>query len=240
MIDSNLSAAFSRVEQRRRDVLNAFEPGFEPERSDVAGRPGAQPDPSNLCVVAPEGAYFVGDASGTGLSFTRAGSFAVADGQLRFAADGRPVLGFQFGKPGVVVPLRVDAYDAALGRAADPRVEADGTFAYTHTTVDPRSGERRAERVAVGRVALARFPAGTQPERVDATHVRAPVGTAPLLGVPADGRFAALQTHARDLGRVDVLAGLERMREAYDGLEALRAHVKSADSFDRTAMELLK
>jgi len=240
VIDSNFSDAFARVAERQRDVLHAFEPGFEPERSDVAGRAGTQPDANPLHVVAPEGAYFVAAGPGAGVSFSRAGAFEIASGELRFAGDARPVLGFAIGRPGAVVPLAVDPYDAALGHVSDARLEADGTFAYSRTAVDPRTGERRSERVAVGRIALARFPAGTQPERIDGTHVRPPAGVAPVVGVPADGRFGGLTTHARDLGRVDVFAGLDRLREAYDDLDAGRAAYKAHFAIDRTTMDLLK
>jgi hypothetical protein len=240
MIDPTLSNAFARLAARERDVVHAFEPGFEPEMADVAGHPGAQPTADPLSVVAPEGTYFVAAGDGTSVTLSRAGSFAVSDGELRFAGDRRAVLGFAAGRPGTLVPLRVDPYDAATGGATDARIDVDGTFAYTRATIDPRTGERRSERVTIGRVALARLPAGTQPERVDATHVRAPHGVSPLVGAPADGRFAALATHARDLGRVDVLAGLERMREAYDDLGAIRASVVARRSVERSTMDLLK
>ena len=242
MIDPNVSGVFARIAERQRDVLHAFEPGFEPERSDVAGHTGAQPDANPLHVVAPDGTYFVAAGAGAGapVAFSRAGAFDVVAGELRFAGDTRAVLGFAIGRTGAIVPLRADPYDRALGRVSDARVDADGTFGYTRTTVDPRTGEARAERVAVGRVALARFPAGTQPERVDATHVRAPHGVAAVFGLPGDGRFASLTTHARDLGRVDILAGLERMRDAYDDLDAIRASNKAHGAVDRTTMDLLK
>ncbi len=239
MIDPNVSGAFARLDARRRDALGAFESGFEPEIADVAGRTGIQPNANPLSVVAPEGTFFVAANGASGVAFSRNGTFEIANGELRFAGGG-PVLGFALGKPGAVVPLRIDPYVAALGHATDPRVEADGTFAYMRSTIDPRIGERRTERVAIGRVALARFPAGTQPERVDATHVRAPAGVNAQFGMPTDGRFAALATHARDLGRVDVIAGLERLREAYDELDAVRAAGKAHGTLDRTTMDLLK
>ncbi len=238
MIEPNVAGAFARIDARRRDALGAFEAGFEPENADVAGRPGTQPSRDPLSVAAPEGTYLV--VGGSGTTFTRDGALTIANGELRFAADGRPVLGFALGDGRTVTPLRVDPYDAALGRVVDARVDADGTLGYTRTAIDPRSGERRTERVAVGRVALARFPAGTQPERVDATHVRAPAGVPATIGLPTGAGFAPLTTHARDLGRVDVIAGLERMREAYDDLAALRAATHARGSVDRTTMDLLK
>jgi hypothetical protein len=241
VIDPNVAGAFARIAARQRDVMHAFEPGFEPENADVAARSGVQPSADPLSAAAPDGTYFAAAAGGAGeVSFSRAGAFALVDGELRFAGDGRAVLGFAFDRGSALVPLRVDPYDAALGRVSNAHVEADGTFAYTRTTIDPRGGERRTERVNVGRVALARFPAGTQPERLDATHVRAPRGIAPQIGRPGDGPFGALAVHARDLGRVDVIAGLERMREAYDDLDAIRASSRAHGSIERTTMDLLK
>jgi len=239
VIDSALAAGLERIAARERDVLHAFEPGFTPEASDAARTPAIVPAHDPLSVAAPEGGYFVTPDGAGRLAFTRDGVFHVADGELCDTA-GRPVLGFTLEDRTSLAPLRVDPYDAALGRASGTRVDADGTFAYTRTVVDPRSGERRSERVVIGRLALARFPAGTQPQRIDAAHVGAPPGVTPQIGVPADGRFAKLATYARDLGRVDLVAGLEKMREAYVTFEALRGanHVRGA--LEKTAMDLVK
>ena len=83
-------------------------------------------------------------------------------------------------------------------------LEDDGVLAYTRASIDPRTRERSVERVVVGRVALARFPAGGNPQRLDATHFGAVAGVVPHVGVPADGGFAALATRARDVGNVDI------------------------------------
>lgn len=87
---------------------------------------------------------------------------------------------------------------------------------------------------------LARLPAGTLPERVDVTHVRAPRGVMPLVGHPSDGNFAALTLHARDLGRLNVVAGLQRLAEAYLSLEALLSAHHARGGTDKTTMDLVK
>jgi hypothetical protein len=92
----------------------------------------------------------------------------------------------------------------------------------------------------VGRVALARFPAGTQPVRVDAVHVAAPAGVRAQVGVPGDGYFAPLVPHARDLGGVDIVAGLEKMREAYEAFDALRAAHQARGTLEKSALDLVK
>ncbi|MBD5607074.1 MAG: hypothetical protein IAI48_18615, partial [Candidatus Eremiobacteraeota bacterium] len=178
MIDPAISTGAARIAARERDVSQAYRAGFAPESNDVAVATQKLPSADPLAVVAPEGTYFVTPAGNGAVQFSRDGGFAVRDGELR-TADGRPVLGVAFGGRAALTPLRVDPYDAALGHASEPRIDADGTFSYARTTIDPRNGDRRVERVAVGRIALARFPAGTQPERADGVHVRAPHGVAP-------------------------------------------------------------
>lgn len=239
MIDPAISAGLERIDIRERDLAHAYAPGFEPEATDVSGPRTTLVSTDPLATVPPEGAYFVAGANGGSVAYTRDGRFTVRDGELR-AGDGRPALGFRAGHPNALATLRIDPYDAALGRASAPRVEADGTFAYARATIDPRTGERRVERVTVGRVALARFPAGSQPVRDGASYVRAPAGVAAHVGVPADAAFAALTTHARDLGRLDVVAGVEKLNEAYRAFDALRAANRARGTVEKTAMDLLK
>lgn len=239
MIDPAVSAGLGRIAERERDVMRAYDPGFVPERNDVAREPQIVPNADPLGVVVPQGAYVVTpDASGR-LTFSRDGAFSLDAGELR-AGDGRSVLGFALGDRTKLVPLRADPYDVALGRVKRARVDADGTFAYERTSVDPRTGERRAERITVGRVALGRFPAGSQPERFDDKHVGPPAGARPQVGVPGDGSFAPFVTNARDLGRVNIVAGLEKLREAYIAFEALRAANHTRGAVEKTAMDLVK
>ncbi|MFY9779368.1 MAG: hypothetical protein WAJ85_02525 [Candidatus Baltobacteraceae bacterium] len=241
MIDPAIAAAFARIGAREQDLLEAFRPGFEPRADDAAARaPQRTPSLDPLSVVAPEGAYFVSAGSGASARLSRDGSFRLTGGELR-AADGSAALGFTLGeRRGPPAPLRVDPVDAALGRVADPRIGADGTVSYLRTTVDPRGGERRSERVALGRLALARLPAGTQPVRLDATHVAAPAGVPVFVGVPADGTFAPLTTNARDRGRIDPAAGLQRLQEAYLAFEALQAEHMARLGTEKTTLDLLK
>jgi hypothetical protein len=136
--------------------------------------------------------------------------------------------------------LRVPDIDAALGRAAEAHVERDGTVAYARTAIDPRSGARSSERVTLGRVALARFPAGSQPQRLDGARVAAPPGVTPHLGTPADGSFSALATYSRDAGTIDVAAGVAKLDEAYRAFEAIGAAVRSQASVTKTTVDLVK
>jgi hypothetical protein len=238
VIDFGSEAGLARIEARRRDVANAGVAGFTPDFSDVAGptRVVGWRDP--LAVVAPEGTYFLtGDAAGA-VAYGRDGRFTVRDGWLR-TAGGAPVLGFPEGGR-ALAPLRIDPHDAALGRAGRPRIDPDGAFVYDRPAIDPRTGERRTERVTVGRVALARFPAGTQPVRLDATRVKAPAGVAPRVGAPGTSGFPVLLTQARDLGRLDLLAGLERLDDAYIAYGALRTAFRGRMGAEKAVMDLVK
>ncbi|MGP6158154.1 MAG: hypothetical protein ACLPYS_11735 [Vulcanimicrobiaceae bacterium] len=241
MIDAAVADAFARIDSRQQDLLNAFRPGFEPRAGDAAARaPQRSPSLDPLSAVAPEGAYFVSAGPDGNARLGRDGSFALAAGELR-ASDGAPVLGFLVGeRRGAPVPLRVDPIDLALGRVADPRIAADGTVSYLRTTVDPRGGERRSERVALGRLALAKLPAGSQPVRLDATHVAPPAGVAAFVGVPAEGAFAPLATNARDLGRLDAAAGLQRLQEAFLSFDAIQAAHRARGATEQATLDLVK
>ena len=239
MIDATTADALSRVAGRARDLLQAYRGGFEPAAGDATIRGTASaPALDPLSVVAPEGTFFVMRGAGGAPLLSRDGSFGFVDGELR-SSDGSVALGTTDATK-TLRSLRIDPVDAALGRVSEPRVEADGSVCYTRDSVDPRNGERRSERVSLGRLALARLPAGTLPERVDVTHVRAPRGVMPRVGHPSDGGFAPLTLHARDLGRLNVVAGLQRLAEAYLSLEALLSAHHAHGSADKTTMDLVK
>lgn len=184
-LSSPLSAALDRITERAADVRRAYTPGAIPEHDDVA-TPATffdfTLDP--LAVAAPEEAYFIA-ADDTGrTTYTRNGAFTLRDGRLS-DADGRAIVGAR--APGeALAPLRLDPVDEALGRVRDARLERDGTLTYRRETVDPRSGAREEQRVVIGRVALARFPAGTRLESSDGSHGSAPPGIAPQIGMAGD------------------------------------------------------
>jgi hypothetical protein len=242
LISSTLGDAMDRIASRAQDALSAYGAGVTPLHNDVvdsASAPLRVSDP--LSVVAPPSAYFVTRTMQGAQRYTRDGAFAL-DGDALVTAGGASVLGYAPGsaRGGVPEPLRLDARDAALGRASDVRVESDGSVAYTRTSIDPRTGEREVERVCTGTLALARFPAGTAPVRVDATHAGAPSGVVPHLGTPADGTFAGLATYARDAGNIDLSASLAKLSEAYLAFSALRTAQQASFGSMRTATELVK
>src|SRR6202011_2225315 len=127
--------------------------------------------------VPPPGAWLVTRGSDGTRAYERDGALRLDDGVLRTPA-GADILGYPNGEArgAVPVPLRVPASDFALGRAADAQIDADGVVGYTRGAIDPRTGARTVERVVLGRIALARFPAGTQPLRIDGTRVGTPHG----------------------------------------------------------------
>jgi flagellar basal body rod protein FlgG len=243
MIDPATARALADVAARAGDLLASYSPGFEPHDADVRD-PVARATYANspLSVAAPPDAYFIAADRGGRRAFTRDGTFSFVHGTLT-ATNGDPILGY---RPGVdpthalPEPLRADPVDIALGRCTDLRLESDGTLAYTRQVIDPRTSERRAERASLGRIALARFPAGSAPTPIDANRLRPPLGVEPHLGMPADGNFTALATYSRDRGRLDLDRALVRLQEAYLALDALHAAQLSRDGIDKTALDLVK
>ena len=230
--------ALRAIADRANDVLAAFAPGAFPRRGDVNVASAPLPSSDPLSVAAPPGAWFVTLDERGARSYTRAGSFHIgSDGTLQ-TPDGARVMGTYGGR--AIEPLKLPALDRTLGRCTDVHVESDGTLAYSRASVDPRTRERTQERIVAGRLALARFPAGTLPQRIDATRFSAVAGVAPHLGAPADGGFAALTTHARDTGNIDLDAGLQRLSDAYIAFAALQAANQAQGAGAKAMMDVLK
>jgi flagellar basal body rod protein FlgG len=234
--------ALNRIASRAADVMRAYSAGGFGANGDVntgARAPQHVSDP--LSVAAPANAYFVTQSPTGARAFTRDGGFTLDGGTLR-GADGAAILGYADGdaRGALALPLTLPADDVALGRCTDVRIESDGSVSYTRPTIDPRTTERGVERVVAGKIALARFPAGTQPIRLDESHVGAPPGIPPHLGTPADGTFAGLATYARDTGTVDIDASLDRLSDAYRAFSALAAANRARGAVDRSALDLLK
>ena len=241
MLGSSPVDAYDRVASRAYDLREAFRAGSVPLNDDVRREPHVVPSSDPLSVVPPPNAWLVIRDRAGGRAYERDGSLTLADGVLR-ARDGAEVLGYPRGEArgAVPVPLRIEPGEHALGRGADARIESDGTVAYTRAAIDPRNGARSFERIVLGRVALARFPAGTQPVRLGGARVGAPPGVVPHLGLPADGGFPPLAPSSRDAGSIDIAAGVARLDEAYRAFEALGAAVKSRSRTDKTAVDLVK
>ncbi len=237
MLNGASLSALSRIAERANDLLNAYTPGFRPTFSDVtAALPKPEKSSNPLSVVAPADGWFVVAAKDGSRRYTRDGEFEFRNGAL-VTSHGEPVMTLE---RGVAVPLRADPVDVALGRCTDVRVESDGTLAYTRPALDPQTGERTVERVGIGRVALARFPAGTQPVRLDPSTYGAPHGVLPHFGTPADGSFGGLVTYARDRGALDLDSGIARLQEAYQAFSALGAANRARGKTESVAMDLVK
>jgi flagellar basal body rod protein FlgG len=241
MLNAAAVDAYDRVAARADDLRDAFRAGTVPLNDDVRVEPRVVPALDPLSIVPPPGAWLVTRGADGTRAYERDGALSLRDGVLR-TSDGAQVLGYPAGdaRGAVPVPLRVPDIDAALGRAAEAHVERDGTVAYARTAIDPRSGARSSERVTLGRVALARFPAGSQPQRLDGARVAAPPDVTPHLGTPADGSFSALATFSRDAGTIDVAAGVAKLDEAYRAFEAIGAAVRSQASVTKTTVDLVK
>ncbi len=242
MVSAATIDALGRIQARAQDVLRAYTNGGFAVNNDVnvsRRRPEVAADP--LSVSAPPNAFFVVTQPDGTRAFTRDGSFTLDGGVLR-TTDGSAVLGYPGGdaRGNVPAPLQLPSRDNVLGRCENARLESDGTLSYSRTTVDPRTAERSVERITAGKIALARFPAGTQPIRLGDARVGAPQGIPPHIGTPADGTFAGVATYARDVGSIDVDASLEKLAEAYRAFSALHAAGQARGGVERTAMDLLK
>lgn len=232
--------AFERVAARAEDLRDAFRPGGVPLHGDVTGTPRVLASSDPLSVALPPAAWLVTTASDGSRAYTRDGALTLADGALR-TRDGAAVLGFPAGEArGIASPLELPAADRALGRCDAPAIESDGSVVYRRVAIDPRTGERSLERRAIGRIALARFPAGSEPLRLDGGHVAAPHGVTPHVGTASDGVFGALTTASREAGSVDIAAGVERLNESYRQFEALGAAFRSRASVQKTTLDLVK
>lgn len=239
MVNAGMQDALDRIAQRAADVQRAFTPGAIPQFGDVAtDGPASRAALDPLCAAPPAGAYFLTTDERGRATYTSDGTFAMRDGTL-VGGNGRAILGFT-SRDGVARELHVDAVDAALGRMQNIRIESDGTLAYDRTVIDPHSGTRERERVAVGQLALARFPAATKLASVDANHVVAPPGTLPHVGRAGDGNFANVAPMQREESRIDFDRSLDRLEEAYVAFDALQAVHKAQGSAGKTAMDLLK
>lgn len=234
-----LTAALDQISDRAADVRRAFSPGGMPDHDDVATTRNVSDftlDPLSVS-VAP-GMYFVARIDGSQAAYTRNGSFVLRGGRLE-TSDGEPICGFDAPR-GRLHGLRVDAIDDALSRVRDPRIEPDGRLVYQRITIDPRSGAGESQRVVVGRVALARFPAGTRLVRSAEGALVAPAGVAPELGNAGDPGFPRLAPMHRERSGIDLDESLARLKDAYLTFDALQAAETAKGHLGKTAMDLVK
>jgi flagellar basal body rod protein FlgG len=238
LISNAATRALDEIAARERDVLHAFAPGAMPEHGDVTRPASSQPTIDPLSVALPADTYFLtSDDRGRSL-FTRNGSFSMNGGTL-VDAQGRAILGYA-NSGATLAPLTADPVDAALGFTLSARIEQDGSITYERSTIDPRTGRRETQRIWIGRLALARFAAGTKLQVVDAQHAAAPPGIVPHVGYAGDGNFGSLTINARESSSIDIDASLERLQEAYVALDAIRAAGDARGNVVKTTMDLLK
>lgn len=227
------------ISQRAADVYKAFTPGALPEHSDVeTGAPQSRAVLDPLAVSAPGDDFFMTFDERGRTTYTRDGDFRLESGTL-VGSNGRPVLGYS-GNGTTPSELRVDPVDDALGRARNVHIEADGSVVYDRRAVDPRTGIAQTQRVSIGRLALARFPAATKLTNAgDGTIVPQPA-IVPHVGRASDGNFGTLSPMRRDESRIDLNRSLERLHDAYIAFDALSAVHKAQGQTGKVAMDLLK
>lgn len=138
------------------------------------------------------------------------------------------------------VALKIDPVDEALGRIGQPGIESDGSVVYRRSVIEPRTGSSEMQRIVIGRIALARFPAGTKLEKTTAGDLRDPANVMPQVGLPGDGTFAPLAPRRRERSRIDIDRGLIRLKDAYLAFEALASAEAAKSHLGKTAMDLVK
>lgn len=226
LIADSTARAFENIAARQREILNVFPPQNESEL------------PGSLRCEPPAGIYFVTLDGRGGRAFVRPAALHFTGGQLS-DGSGRAILGYTSpGSP--LLPLRAHSVDAAVGWTGDAHIGSDGVVWYDRSSIDPVTGDRRAQRVTIGRIAVARFPAGTKLAALDGSVVSAPPGVTPHLGVPGNDSFAPLGSATVNAFDRDLDDGLQRLQEAYLSLDALRAAGAAEGSVQKTAMDLLK
>jgi hypothetical protein len=226
LISDSTARALENVAARERDVLRTLP-------AEGSGDPYAVQIPCQ----APSGAYFITrDESGRRLFVRCSGLYL--NGPDLTDGNGRPLLGYA-NAGGALQPLRTDAVDASLGLAQNARVGSDGTVTYDRSTIDPATGNRTFQHLTIGRLALARFPAGTRLEGGD-SYAAAPAGIAPHIGLPGESGFPPLPSILQTAPDGELDSGLVRLQEAYMALDALRAAGAAQGSVQKTVMDLLK
>ena len=221
------------MEQRAQDVSRAFTPGAQASFDDAGRAETSYPTLDALSAVAPEGTYFVVRGSSGSIAYTRDGDFTIRSGML-CARDGATVLGAARGRN--LTSIALDGVDVALGNARSVRLDARGDLVYERRVVDPRTGAAESVRVVAGRVALARFPAGTRLSSAGGP----PAGVAPRYGAPGDAEFSPLATMRRESSGVDIDRSLDRLRVAYRELDAMQGAFEARYALDKTATDVVK
>lgn len=238
-INASTERGLDAIAQRAADVRRAFTPGALPKNDDVTTpAPRSRPDLDPMSVSAPANDFFITTDDRGRTSYTRDGGFSVADGTV-VASNGRAVLGYT-GDGNALSELHLDPVDETLGRVRNLRVSANGSVEYDRASIDPRTQSREIARVTVGRIALARFPAGTKlATNADGTSAASPDVSAHV-GRSCDGNFGAIAPMRREESRVDLDQSLAKLHDAYVAFDALQAAHKAQGHVSKTVMDLLK
>lgn len=238
-ISASTERSLDAIAARAADVRRAFTPGALPENGDVATHaPNSHSTFDPMSVSAPGDDFFITMDDRGRTSYTRDGGFSVNNGSV-IASNGRALLGYaDDGR--ALAELHIDPVDEALGRVSNLRVTANGSVEYDRSSIDPRTGHRETARVSVGRIALARFPAGTKlSTNGDGTSVPS-ADVSAHVGRPGDGNFGTLTPMQREESRIDLDQSLAKLHDAYVAFDALQAAHKAEGIAAKTVMDLLK
>jgi len=245
MIDAGIAALQDEITARGNELYGWRVPGFEPIHDDIRTPPSSVPAPvpSNvtrgaMCVVAaPQGSRFVTlDAQGQ-YRYTRNGALTIVDGTV-MTLEHRPLLGYMPGAT-TIGRLRLPMLDRIITPRQQLHVARDGSVSYDREVLDPRSGLQQIQRQRLGVIALARFPAGSEPVSLG-TYERAPLGIEPYIATPGTHGFEELLPDRLDRGGIDLQRALLHLQTAYERFDALLAERDIAQKNLGTAMDLVK
>jgi flagellar hook protein FlgE len=177
--------------------------------------------------VAIDGAGFFLVARAGRTYYTRLGDFRFDQHGTLVDGEGRTVLGFapsHDGHPGSLVPIeRRDAKGASIDAAGTISVE----------------GARGKE--AIGRLALAVFPAPERLGRLDDTSLRSTADSGrPQIVAPGAPNVGKLNAHALENALVNVAGDLEGMWRAQRRGETQAAAAAADDSCERAVLGLVR
>lgn len=233
-------------------------------RAAIPGAIGDSPDRAGAIVVAPLVAQparrSTPSASPLSVTIDGSGLFAFEDagrraygrlGDFRFDSRGvlvdgagRTVLGYapEAARPaGDLHAIRIAPSDAAAKRFSDFTVDERGVVSGVVRSSAASPAGRGQQVIALGRIALAVFPA---PERLHRIGDTIAIATAdagiPLIAAPGDTNVGMLHSHSLETGLVDLESDLARLWSLERDADIGAATAWAGDVFARTAMGLVK
>ena len=247
-----MDALTARMDALFADARRAATPGSIGQPADRPGEVIVDPvaDPADRALAPSASALSVAiDGPGlfvvegpNGREYTRLGDFRFNTQGFLVDGRGRFVLGYDAGGSSTKAGL-LDAVRIQRDHKTEPSrvtIDASGVIKETSNRADPDSATAGGS-AALGRIALAIFPAPTRLRRVDEfTAEQSAASGPPTIVSPGEPNVGTLSAHTLDCSQVDLqgdLAAIWRLSRIQDVDVALRG---ASDLCARTATELVK